>query len=80
MFPLIEKAPHCHEEKFQKYRKAQRRAQNRPVSYFLCPFLFIYSVVCVLLGFQVAQSCQAEDVGSIPGAGRSLREGNGNPL
>ena len=40
MFHLIEKVPHCHEEKFQKYRKAQRRAQKCPASYFLYPFLF----------------------------------------
>ena len=25
-------------------------------------------------------SCQAGDVGSIPGSGRSSREGNGNPV
>jgi len=25
-------------------------------------------------------TCNAEDVGSIPGLGRSLGEGNGNPL
>ena len=27
-----------------------------------------------------ASACQVEDPGSIPGSGRSHREGNGNPL
>ena len=33
------------------------------------------------MGFPVKESvCNAEDQGSIPGSGRSPREGHGNPL
>ena len=47
-------------------------------------FLF-YSLVCFQLGFPggsevKASACNAGDLGSIPGSGRSPGEGNGNPL
>ena len=42
-------------------------------------------LVCHLLGFHggsevKASACNAGDLGSIPGSGRSPEEGNGNPL
>ena len=39
---FVEKAPDCHGEKFQKYRKTERRTQKCPASYFLHPFLSVF--------------------------------------
>ena len=47
--------------------------------------LNVYCVVDTLWGFPggsevKASACNVGDLGSIPGSGRSLGEGNGNPL
>ena len=56
-------------------------------SYFTLTLIFvtICIVLFVLLGFPVGSevkvsACNAGDTGLIPGLGRSLGEGNGNPL
>ena len=43
-----------------------------------CPRAFVGKLPCSSDGKESA--CNAEDPGSIPGSGRSAREGNGNPL
>ena len=46
---------------------------------FLCRgYIFAFDFPCSLVGKQSA--CNAGDQGSIPGLGRFLRQGNGNPL
>ena len=51
--------------------------------------MYVYIYVCVCVGVCIGfpgdsdskeSACNAEDLGSIPGAGRSPAEGNGNPL
>ena len=48
----------------------------------VCVFMYIYMYMagfpCSSVGKEPA--CNAGDLGSIPGSGRSLGEGNGNPL
>ena len=60
---------------------ALEQASSQPLLYI---FLFIYICVCLLHihgGSEgKASACNAGDLGSIPGSGRSPGEGNGNPL
>ena len=44
-----------------------------------CAFLVVHGLVSWWLGSKES-ACNAGDMGSIPGSGRSLGEGNGNPL
>ena len=37
-------------------------------------------IFSILISFPVESTCNAEDMGSIPGLGRSSGEGNDNPL
>ena len=48
-------------------------------------FLYFFESQCLHHGFPggsdgKASACKEEDLGSIPGSGRSSGEGNGNPL
>ena len=62
---------------------SQSRDQTR-VSYVTCKQVF-FLPLALLWGFPggsegKASACNAEDLGSIPGSGRSSGKGNGNPL
>ena len=54
---------------------------SKPIHFCYYCFDTYYLVRCFPGGSEVkASACNAEDLGSIPGSGRSPGEGNGNPL
>ena len=68
--------------RFLSFHKAYTQTQN--LSHFICPYFEsqIYSVLYLSTGGPEvkASDCNAGDLGSIPGSGRSPGEGNDNPL
>ena len=71
-------------EKFQALREGEHIAQVSPSTLeikLLLTFCYI-SFTCTYCGSSdgKASACNAEDLGSIPGLGRSPGEGNGNPV
>ena len=55
------------------------------VLFFFYSFVYLFILVCLFMGFLGGSdgkesACNSGDLGSIPELGRSLGEGNGNPL
>ena len=50
------------------------------VCFLMCSFSNIHEALVSLVAQTVVSACNAGDLGSVPGLGRSPGEGNGNPL